>query len=47
MSHGRIVASGSHQQLLQVSPLYARLVELQFGAAGGVAEEVAGAALVG
>ena len=47
MNHGRIVASGSHQQLLQASPLYARLAELQFGAATGAAEERAGATLVG
>jgi ATP-binding cassette subfamily B protein len=47
MNHGRIIASGSHQQLLQSSPLYARLAELQFGAATGGAEERAGAALVG
>ncbi len=47
MNHGRIVASGSHQQLLQSSPLYARLAELQFGAASGAAEERAGATLVG
>jgi ATP-binding cassette, subfamily B, bacterial len=47
MNHGRIVASGSHQQLLQSSPLYARLAELQFGAATGAAEERAGATLVG
>jgi ATP-binding cassette, subfamily B, bacterial len=46
MNHGRIVASGSHQQLLQSSPLYARLAELQFGAAGAP-EETAGATLVG
>ena len=47
MNHGHIVASGSHQQLLQSSPLYARLAELQFGAAAGAAEERAGATLVG
>ncbi|HEU4619789.1 MAG TPA: ABC transporter transmembrane domain-containing protein [Gammaproteobacteria bacterium] len=31
MSAGRIVAVGSHDQLLETSPLYARLAELQFG----------------
>jgi ATP-binding cassette subfamily B protein len=45
MTHGRIVASGSHQQLLQSSPLYARLAELQFGTA--MAEEHGDATLVG
>ncbi len=30
MEHGRIVAIGSHQQLLQTSPLYQRLAQLQF-----------------
>ena len=33
MDHGRIVASGTHAELLAASPLYARLAELQFGAA--------------
>jgi ATP-binding cassette subfamily B protein len=32
MNHGRIIASGSHAELLEASPLYARLAELQFGA---------------
>jgi ATP-binding cassette subfamily B protein len=31
---GRVVAIGTHAQLLAASPLYARLAELQFGAAG-------------
>ena len=31
MDAGRIVAEGSHRQLLQSSPLYARLAALQFG----------------
>jgi ATP-binding cassette subfamily B protein len=31
MNFGRIVAVGSHEQLLETSPLYARLAELQFG----------------
>jgi ATP-binding cassette subfamily B protein len=47
INHGRIVATGSHRQLLQVSPLYARLAELQFGAASGAVEEGASATLVG
>jgi ATP-binding cassette subfamily B protein len=47
INHGRIVASGSHTQLLTASPLYARLAELQFGAASGALEETADAALVG
>jgi ATP-binding cassette subfamily B protein len=32
MDHGRIVASGRHTELLESSPLYARLAALQFGA---------------
>jgi ATP-binding cassette subfamily B protein len=47
INHGRIVASGSHTQLLTASPLYARLAELQFGAASGMLEETADAAVVG
>jgi ATP-binding cassette, subfamily B, bacterial len=31
---GRVVAIGTHAQLLEASPLYARLAELQFGTAG-------------
>jgi ATP-binding cassette subfamily B protein len=46
INHGRIVASGSHTQLKTSSPLYARLAELQFGAASGVLEETADAAVV-
>ena len=46
INHGRIVASGSHTQLLTASPLYARLAELQFGAASAVLEETADAAVV-
>lgn len=38
MNHGRIVASGSHAELLEKSPLYARLAELQFGSAANVPE---------
>ncbi|MCL6262805.1 ABC transporter transmembrane domain-containing protein [Craterilacuibacter sp. RT1T] len=32
MDQGRIIAEGTHQTLLQSSPLYARLAALQFGA---------------
>jgi ATP-binding cassette subfamily B protein len=38
LDHGRIIASGTHAELLERSPLYQRLAELQFGAA---AESVA------
>lgn len=31
MDHGRLVAQGSHRELLNTSPLYARWAELQFG----------------
>jgi ATP-binding cassette subfamily B protein len=34
MDAGRVVSVGTHAQLLAASPLYARLAELQFGAAG-------------
>jgi ATP-binding cassette subfamily B protein len=44
---GRIVASGTHAELLEASPLYARLAELQFGAPDTAAEETPRAALVG
>jgi ATP-binding cassette subfamily B protein len=48
MDQGRIVATGSHSQLLHRSPLYARLAELQFGAEPETRSfEVAGATLVG
>ena len=30
MDQGRVVALGTHQQLLHCSPLYSRLAELQF-----------------
>jgi ATP-binding cassette subfamily B protein len=43
---GRIVASGTHAELLESSPLYARLAELQFGAGGAAPEEMPRAALV-
>mgnify|MGYP001765833286 CR=1 FL=1 len=32
MEQGKVVALGTHQQLLAANPLYARLAELQFGA---------------
>lgn len=47
MNHGRVAASGSHSQLLSSSPLYARLAELQFGAAPGGDLETASATHVG
>jgi ATP-binding cassette subfamily B protein len=31
MSHGRIEAIGTHDELIRDNPLYARLAELQFG----------------
>ncbi len=37
MEAGRVVAQGSHQQLLESSPLYARLAALQFAASGQTA----------
>ena len=47
MDQGRVVASGTHAELLSASPLYARLAELQFGAASQPEpEEQARAALV-
>ena len=47
MDAGRVVASGTHAQLTSASPLYARLAQLQFGAAGHPEpEEKARAALV-
>ena len=46
MEHGRIIATGSHDELTQANPLYARLAALQFGAgmARSPQEEVAPAA---
>jgi ATP-binding cassette, subfamily B, bacterial len=35
MDAGRIAAVGSHAELLKISPLYARLAELQFGEIDG------------
>mgnify|MGYP000261204039 CR=1 FL=1 len=32
VDHGRIVAVGRHDELVESNPLYARLAELQFGA---------------
>jgi ATP-binding cassette subfamily B protein len=47
MDEGRVVAVGTHSELLASSPLYARLAELQFGAAGSIeVEERSRAALV-
>ena len=47
INHGRIVAIGTHAELLVTSPLYARLAELQFGAAAAAPlEEAPRAALV-
>ncbi len=37
MEAGRVVAQGSHQQLLESSPLYAKLASLQFAASGQTA----------
>jgi ATP-binding cassette subfamily B protein len=47
INHGKIVASGTHTELLAASPLYARLAELQFSAASAVLEEAPSAAVVG
>jgi len=44
MEHGRIIASGTHDELTRSNPLYARLAALQFGAneaAAGVAVALA------
>jgi ATP-binding cassette subfamily B protein len=47
MDAGRVAAVGTHAELLSSSPLYARLAELQFGAAGAIElEERSRAALV-
>jgi ATP-binding cassette, subfamily B, bacterial len=47
INHGKIVASGSHSELIAENPLYARLAELQFGAAAVALEDAGDAALVG
>ena len=44
LDQGRVVASGTHGELLERSPLYARLAELQFASATRAAEELATAA---
>jgi len=42
MDRGRIVASGTHDELVALNPLYARLARLQFGDGGaGIEAEVA------
>jgi len=38
MDRGRIIASGTHDELLDSSPLYSRLAELQFGAQDDTAD---------
>jgi len=35
MDHGRIVATGTHEELIRGNPLYARLAALQFGEEDG------------
>ena len=40
MDRGRIVAAGTHDELVTLNPLYARLARLQFGTSGAQ-EEVA------
>jgi ATP-binding cassette subfamily B protein len=47
VNDGRVIASGTHTELLASSPLYARLAELQFGSGGAAPEEVPRAAVVG
>ncbi|GMV97971.1 MAG: ABC transporter ATP-binding protein [Phycisphaerae bacterium] len=44
MDEGRIAAVGTHDELLQSCPLYARLYEAQFKSAGASAEEIASVA---
>jgi ATP-binding cassette subfamily B protein len=39
MDHGRVVATGTHQELVEQDGLYARLAELQFDVAGRLAAE--------
>jgi ATP-binding cassette subfamily B protein len=39
MDQGRVVATGTHQELVEQSGLYARLAELQFDVAGRLAAE--------
>jgi ATP-binding cassette subfamily B protein len=41
MNHGRIVAQGTHAELVRSSDLYARLAALQFTDGGGVTPPVA------
>ena len=39
MDHGRVVATGTHRELVEQDGLYARLAELQFDVAGRLAAE--------
>jgi ATP-binding cassette subfamily B protein len=39
LDHGRVVATGTHQELVEQDGLYARLAELQFDVAGRLAAE--------
>jgi ATP-binding cassette subfamily B protein len=39
MDHGRVVATGTHQELVDQDGLYARLAELQFDVASRLAAE--------
>ena len=39
LDHGRVVATGTHQELVDQDGLYARLAELQFDVAGRLAAE--------
>ncbi len=48
MEHGRIIATGTHDELTRSNPLYARLAALQFGPSAGADDAIAsphGAAL--
>lgn len=45
LDHGKLVATGTHEQLLRECELYARLAKLQFRDARATAEGIAGGAL--